>query len=98
VLDVGFSSSSLQCVGAATNELRTRWVLTRDQLIDFAHGSTHLAFNRSISPTECGPAYFGLLAHIGFDPANLRSVKRIRFADYSPCECFIPAVTDGFSS
>jgi two-component system OmpR family response regulator len=58
--------------------------LTRDQLIDLAHGSTHVAYDRSIDVQVSRLRY-----KLERDPKNPSIIRTIRSAGYM----FIPEVT-----
>ena len=61
-------------------------VLTREQLIDFARGSTHVAFDRSIDVQVSR-----LRSKLETDPRNPAIIRTVRSAGY----LFIPEVTRG---
>jgi two-component system OmpR family response regulator len=63
-----------------------RRVLTRDQLIDLARGSTHVAFDRSIDVQVSRLRY-----KLEQDPKNPSIIRTIRSAGYM----FLPEVTRG---
>jgi two-component system, OmpR family, response regulator len=63
-----------------------RRVLTREQLIDIARGSTHIAFDRSIDVQVCRLRY-----KLEQDPKNPSLIRTVRNAGYM----FLPEVTRG---
>jgi two-component system OmpR family response regulator len=63
-----------------------RRVLTREQLIDIARGSTHVAFDRSIDVQVCRLRY-----KLEQDPKNPSLIRTVRNAGYM----FLPTVTRG---
>jgi two-component system OmpR family response regulator len=61
-------------------------VLTRDQLIDFAHGASHLSYDRSIDVQVSRIRY-----KLEQDPKNPAIIRTVRNGGY----IFDPAVTRG---
>jgi two-component system OmpR family response regulator len=61
-------------------------VLTREQLIDFARGSTHIAYDRSIDVQVSR-----LRSKLEHDPKNPAIIRTIRNSGYM----FLPEITRG---